>query len=386
MKNVILIVLGLFIIISCKNSEKNNNENKPGPAEEALAEDYKLFDCVRTAIDSTMSSNNVPALAIGVVRDGRLFYAEGYGVHERGSGKKVNENSIFQIGSDTKKFTAIIIRELVSEGKLDLAESIVTYLPDALTTEAKEKLKDITVKNLLLHKSGIPNRAPNNKRIDGDPMLIEYTEQDLIHDLNHLKLDFKPGTDFSYSNFGYAVVGFISELVSGQDYSALVKKYVTEKMGMDNTFIYPKDNQLSLIVTPYRKDDRNVKSEPWKMGKLTPAGGIYSNITDLSKLMVAQISAYREFQLNGEKDNPLLLTENDGIEGSHYGFGLAKTVTKTGTHYGHGGDLDGFAGGYVFSPEHNVGLIMLTSSGGSWLGELEKEIRIRLFKENEEKN
>lgn len=384
MKNIILVILGLFILVACKYSKKNINENIPNPSEEASSEDYRLVDWVRTTIDSTMSANNIPALSIGVVRDGELFYAEGYGVHERGNSKKVNENSIFQIGSDTKKFTAIIVRNLVSEGKLELAEPIVSYLPDALTAEAKENLNDITVKDLLLHKSGIPNRAPSNKRIDGDPMLIEYTEQDLIHDLNHLKLDFEPGTDFAYSNFGYVVVGFISELVSGQEYSTLVEKYITEKLGMDNTFIHPNDDQLSLIVTPYRKDDRNVKSAPWKMGKITPAGGVYSNITDLSKLMIAQIKAYKEFDSNGEIDNPLLLTENDGIEGSHYGFGLGKTVDEYGTRYGHGGDLDGFAGGYVFSPEHNAGLIMLTSSGGSWFGQLEKEIMIKLFKKNEE--
>lgn len=373
----------LVCIIACKQKVINSGINSSGQQSTSQAK-VEIKQWLEEKIDSTISANNIPALSVGIVRDGKLYYSEGFGFHERGSGKKVNENSIFQIGSDTKKFTAIIVRNLVLKGKLELEESIVSYLPDTLTAAAKEKLRDITVKDLLLHKSGIPNRAPSNKRIDGDPMLIEYTEQDLIHDLNHLELDFEPGTDFGYSNFGYAVVGFISELASGLDYSTLVETYITEKLGMDNTFVYPNDEQLPLIITPYRKDDRTIRSEPWRMGKMVPAGGIYSNVIDLSKLMVAQIKAYREFNENGERDNPLILTESDGLKGSHYGFGLGKTVDKiSGSHYGHGGDLDGYASGYVFSPEHNVGLILLTSSGGSWFGQLEKEIRVEVFKDKE---
>lgn len=354
--------------------------NKDTQVKGASAEIDDLIIWLRNIIEDTMEANNIPALSIGIIREGQIYYSDGFGNLERGNGKEVTDKSLYQIGSSTKQFTGIIIRNLIAEGKLDLKGSLITYIPEnALTAEAKEKLKDITVKDMLLHRSGLPNRAPGNKRIDGDPMLIPYNEYDLIKDLNQITLDFQPDTEGAYSNFGYAVLGFVAELASGNAYSALVEKYIAKKYNLENTFIHPNWEQLSSIVTPYRKDDRDIKSAPWRMGKIAPAGGVYSNIHDLSKLMIQQIHAYREFSRTGKADNPLILTDQYEEEGSHYGFGLAKNVDEvTGIRYGHGGDLDGYASSYVFSPEKGKGFILLTSSGGSWIGDLEKEIRDRM--------
>lgn len=143
---------------------------------------------------------------------------------------------------------------------------------------------------------------------------------------------------------------------------------------MNSTFIHPSPEEKLLLVTPYRKDDRSLESEPWNMGLLTAAGGIFSNVTDLSKLMIAQIQAYRNLNRAGKADDPLIVTENENVKGTHYGFGLWMTVNERGVEYEHGGDLDGYASTYLFSPKQQKGLIILTSSGGSWVGELESLI------------
>jgi CubicO group peptidase (beta-lactamase class C family) len=381
MRSITLVFFGLLLLISCK---QNSESSKPtltqkSQAKPAVADENEW---IRSKIDSAMKANNVPALSVGVIRNGKLSYFEGFGVKERGSTSKVDERTIYQIGSDTKKFTGVLANNLILEGKLDVEESIISYLPDALTSRAKEKLKAVTVQHLLLHRSGLPYRAPGNKRVDGEPMLVPYTEQDLLKDLNELELEFEPGSDFGYSNFGYAVVGYILEKASGQSYAALLKKYITDKYDLKNTFVEPGEKQKPLIATPYRKDDRDRETSPFTMGKLTPAGGVYSNVDDLSKFMIAQMRAYRLYDQKGDKGNPLILTESDGIEGSHYGYGLNKTIDKNTTRYGHGGDMDGFASGYVYYPEYNKGLILLTSSGGRWFGQLEGQIRKKLFEQD----
>lgn len=335
-------------------------------------------DEIYKMIDSAMKRNNIPALSVGIIRDGRLNSTWGFGFLSRESPVKVDENSLYQICSDTKKFTAIIVMNLVAEKKLALTEPITSYLGSLLSAESKNKLAGITLENLLLHKSGIPNREPSDKRVDGDPMTIPFTEDEMNKDLNRLTLDFQPGSKFSYSNFGYAIAGYICEKIAGQSYDALVKKYITGKYGMPNTVIYPDKKQMLKVAMPYRKDNRNLQSLPWNMGKMTPAGGIYSNIKDLSMLMIAQMTAYRKYKSKGQQDSLLILTQNTS-EG-HYGFGLAKVIDEYGTHYGHGGDLDGYGSGYVFVPDRDLGLIMLTSSGGRWFAQLEKQIRIELSK------
>lgn len=330
-------------------------------------------------VDSTMKQNNIPAISVGIVKNGRLVYAGGFGVADRVKNIPVNEHSLYQIGSDTKKFTAIIVENLIAQRKLSLEMPVTAYLGNVITPESSDKLSTITLQMLLTHTSGVPNRELSNRRVDGDPMTIEFTEKDLIADLNSMKLDFQPGTKFNYSNFGYAIIGYICERVTGQTYADLVKTFVTNKYHMRNTTISPTTRQSKRIAWPYRKDNRVIKSRPWTMGKMTPAGGIFSNVIDISRLMINQMKAYQEFQESKRVDSLLILTKD--IAEGHYGFGLVKTVDSIGIRYGHGGDLDGYASGYVFLPQKAVGLILLTSSGGRWLGRLEKQLVTELANE-----
>ncbi len=331
----------------------------------------------RNRIDSTMKANNIPAVSFGIIRNGKLVYCGGVGVISRGSKTEVNENTIYQIGSDTKKFTGIIVNNLIKEGKLNTDSPITRYLPE-LTSEARQRLSRITLNHLLIHKSGIPNRAPSDPRVDGDPMVIEYQAQNLVKDLNEIKPEFEPGTKFGYSNLGYAVAGYICEQVTGMYYRDLLKKYITGKYNLKNTFIYPDQEHKAVMATPYRKDNREIETQPFRMGKLAPAGGICSSIMDLSVLMMKQIEEYNNFLKRGKSCSPLILTSKDSVKNAHYGFGLAQNADRKGVHYGHGGDLDGFASGYVFMPEKKLGLILLTSSGGRWFGKLEKDLLNRL--------
>ena len=220
-------------------------------------EAYDRFAWIEAVVDSTMKAENIPALSLGIVMDGKLVYAEGFGVQERDLNKPVDGETLYQIGSDTKKITAIIAKRLALEGQLDFNAPIVSYLDDLITNEAREKLKTITLKELLLHRSGVPYRAPTTRRIDGDPMLIPYSEKDLIHDLNTMNLAAEPGIAFGYSNFGYAIAGFICERASGKTYAMLVQKYVAEELGMTRTRVDPSDAEVQRMAIPYREGQSN---------------------------------------------------------------------------------------------------------------------------------
>lgn len=320
-----------------------------------------------------MLKNDIPALSVGIIHEGKVLLAKGYGVHRRGSTIKASENSIYQIASDTKKMTGIVAKHLAMEGKLDLDAPIVNILGEALKKDARERLKQITTRQLLQHTSGLPYRELTMKRKDGEPMTVPYTEEDLINDLNIVTLKSTPDATFGYSNFGYAVAGYVLEKASGVAYGDLLHNYIANTYGMPNTTTSLSTEQQQQLVTPYTKEDRTVPTKAFIMGKLTAAGGVYSTIEDLSQLMLQQLQAYRTYDVNAPS-NPLVLHKNPFEKKDGYGFGMGKKVFTTGIQLGHGGDMDGFASGYVFSPEHQSGVILLTSSGGSWVGELEKEL------------
>ena len=118
-----------------------------------------------------------------------------------------------------------------------------------------------------------------------------------------------------------------------------------------------------------------VATLPSNMGMATPASAIYSNVTDLSKLLMEQIDAYRTLD-DEATESALVLTEqtSEMDESLQYGFGLIKETKGNNTKYGHGGDADGFACEYFFNPEKKTGVVILTSSGGPWVGQLANQI------------
>ncbi len=365
MKKIVItsiLSLATYFVTAQKNEEVS----------ESTINDSQLIAWAEQKIDSAMRTNNIPSVSAAIIHNGKLILSKGYGVHNRNNGVQTTKNSIYQIASDTKKMTGIIAKNLANEGTLDLDEPIVTYLGDSLGDNAKKRLAHVTLRLLLNHKSGIPYRQLTKKRKDGDPMLNPYTEVDILNDLNLVELKSKPNEKFSYSNFGYAIAGYVCERASGKTYNQLIEKYISKAYSMPNTTTILSQEQTEQLVTPYRKEDRNGETSAFIMGKLAAAGGVYSTVEDLSKLMLNHINVYN---VNSpETSNPLVLHREPSKRENGYGFGLGKKVFDTGIQYGHGGDLDGYASAYLFSPQYQSGVILLTSSGGRWVGELEKQL------------
>ena len=211
-----------------------------------------------------------------------------------------------------------------------------------------------------------------SQRTEGEAWTSGYSRENLINDINKIELNFKPNSQFQYSNSGYAIVGFICENVSGANYEKLLEKYITNKYGLKNTVVSLDDEQKLKLVTPYKKDERKVVTSASIMGMATPASAVYSNANDLTTLLSEQIIAYRQ----KTEQNPMILTTQTSKmdEGLEYGFGLIKEIKDENIKYGHGGDADGFACEYFFNPKQNTGVVILTSSGGRWIGGLADEI------------
>ena len=371
MKNITLIFLGLVFFFACKQNSINYLVKKEQQSTSIKAGET-FDDWLSNKIQKTMKENDIPAISIGIIRDGKLEINKGFGIMQRGMDQKVDGKTIYQIGSLSKTFTGIIANNLILEGKLDPENSINTYMQSILSEEANTMYQKVKLKNLLNHTAGIPRSASlvSRERVGNNYWINGYAKENLYEDINNLKLVRAPGTKWEYSNFAYAIVGYICEQASGESYETLLKKYVTDKFDMQNTCIHLNADQQKLIATPYMKEDRFQETKAFVMGELTPASALFSNVEDLSKLMVEQLSVYKSLE-DSNQPNPLMLT-NDAvptgmIEGLNYGIGLFENVDKMGTSYGHGGDIDGFACDYRFTSDQNSGIVILTSSGGRWI-------------------
>jgi len=135
----------------------------------------------------------------------------------------------FRIASATKPFTVMLILQLVEEGKLKLDGKLTDYLPEF----PKEKGRDITIHQLLTHRSGIigESKIPDLDDVER----LYFTKDELLKYISEWELSYKPGTRSEYSNFGYALLGMIIEKVSGKSYAQLLQEKICEPAGMKNT-------------------------------------------------------------------------------------------------------------------------------------------------------
>lgn len=355
-KSIILsILMGLFIF---NVQAQDTAIDKMGAIDQLLEKYIKEYD--------------VPALSIGIVQDGKTTYIN-KGTYKRNSSETIDENSAFQIASLSKTFTGIIINQLIQENKLELNASIVNYLPAHYSKKLTEKLESITIRDILHHRSGLRRNSKVLNRKDNEPVLYDYSAADFEKDLKRMRI--KKKKEFEYSNFGYAFLGYIAELVTNKSYEELLKEYVTDIYGLDNTAI-----DLALrpdLVQSYRKHKRQVEIVPYVMGKLSPATAIYSSSADLSNLIRHQLSSYKD-----NEGGALILTKDMHlISKDHsvsYGYGLFDW--GNGSH-GHGGDMDGYSSDYCFNPEEQFGFAYLTSCGGKWVGQMSREIYQILLEE-----
>ncbi len=212
-----------------------------------------------------------------VAEAGQVIYRKSYGWANREWNIPNRPEAKYRIASISKQFTAMLILQLVSEGRLSLTGRITDYLP----YYRKDTGRRITIHHLLTHTSGIPD-------LTDDPYFWDY-ETRLQFDLKTLvkkycsgRLEFKPGTQFDYCNSGYVILGAIIEEVTGKDYETLLQERILKPLGLTNT-----GYDQNKTILPYRAAgyDYNYgdyqNANYFDMSSVGAAGALYSTVDDL---------------------------------------------------------------------------------------------------------
>ena len=195
----------------------------------------------KPVISELMAKWGIPGGAVGLIKDGRLVMAEGYGFADRERRRPARPDSLFRIASLSKPITAVVVLKLVEEGRLGLDDKVLRLLGDLKPPAGAyfdPRIGDITVRDLLRHSGGFDRAA------SGDPMFkpmdIAWAmgaappagAETIIRYVLTQPLDFVPGTRFAYSNFGYCVLGRVIERVTGARYRDYVRTKILKPMGI----------------------------------------------------------------------------------------------------------------------------------------------------------
>ncbi len=232
-----------------------------------------------------MRTHRIPGVSLGVIREGHLVKARGYGYANVELEVPVTPASIFQSGSVAKQFTAAAVMMLVEENKIGLDERISAYFPEARDAA----WKNVTVRQLLTHTSGIPDIFGESDADSYDKGILDfqrdYTEDELLRAYLPLKLDFEPGDRWNYSNTGYELLGFLIHRVSGVFYGDFLKRRIFGPLSMDSTRIISEEDIVPNRASGYRIVDGELKNQEWIAPSLNTLadGGMYTNVLDLAK-------------------------------------------------------------------------------------------------------
>jgi CubicO group peptidase (beta-lactamase class C family) len=333
---------------------------------------------IASSIDSIVSplaDAKSPGLAVLVRKNGDTLFERGYGVRELRSLAKIDADTNFRLASCSKQFTALSIMLLVHDGKFSYEEKLTDVFPDFPAYG-----KAITIRNLLNHTSGLPDYEDLMDAAEKRKGALIWTPTNQIQDAEVLNLleketagKFAPGTQWSYSNSGYVILGLVVAKISGRPFREFLRQRIFTPLKMSQTLAFEKGKNEVL----QRAYGHSKEGDVWKETDQSPTsatlgdGGIYSSLTDLAKWD----EALAQHTLLSEKEMQPALTpgqlsagappkwpaNSDRPEGApvSYGFGWFLDPYRNHPRMWHYGDTIGFHTYIQRFPANRLTIIIL---------------------------
>lgn len=337
MKKVVLPIIFFLLTLSYINAQSKEDKQLIKSIDALLAENF---------------SSTTPGCAVLVAKKGRVIYQKAYGSANLELNVPLRPDMVFNLASVTKQFTAVAVLQLEEQGKISVQDSIQKYIPDF-----PSKGFTITIENLLTHTSGIKDymqieeTQPYMERWDFSP-------KKLIDVFRNFPLEFEPGTKFKYSNSGYALLGYIIQKISGENYPEYIKRNILGPLNLVNTYYDSIRIIIPNRVSGYYKDGKNFRNADfWSPTIAYAAGGLLSNVEDLFKwnrsLLTYKIlkkeTLDRAFTAYRLKDGTTV----------NYGYGWIINNVNGITSIEHGGSKNGFVSNVIYFPQQDVFIALL---------------------------
>lgn len=340
--------------------------------------DMSIENSLGEKIASLMERTGVPGVAAGILYQGESI-AFGCGVTSVEHPLPVSDETLFQIGSITKTFTATAMMRLVEDGMLDLDAKVQAYVPDFRVSDDTAS-REVTVRQLLTHEGGWAGDFFHSTGA-GDDAIARY-----VADMAELPQIAPLGSQWSYNNAGFSVAGYIVELVTGRRYEAVLKELVLDPLGLEHTFFEAGDVITHGFAVGHSMVEGKARvARPWALERaIYPVGGITCSVNDLLR--------YARFHLGDGRaeDAPRVLSpESLSLmhspqvtvwENEAWGLGWSVLDEIEGARQvRHGGGTKGQVSSLVLVPERDLAVAVFTNADQG--GVITDEVRRWVLKE-----
>jgi CubicO group peptidase (beta-lactamase class C family) len=336
-------------------------------------------------IQHALQAWQVPGLAIAVVKNDSVVLAKGYGVRELGKVGAVDERTVFAIGSSTKAFTAAAIGMLVDEGRVQWDDRATKNLPDFELYDPYTT-RELTVRDLLTHRSGLPG---GNQLWYG----TDFDRAEILRRVRYLTPASSLRSTFGYNNLMYLAAGQVVASVTGKTWDQFISERLFAPLGMTGSNTTIRDLQgRENVATPHLKVDGRVIPIAWrKVDNIAPAGSINSNVVDMAQWVRLQLGegtylgrrllrpgTVREMHTPQTVIRPDPRRRETNPDGHFWAYGMGWFLEdfRGRTILQHGGNIDGMSAMVGLMPEEHLGMVVLTNLNGT---ELTTAIMFRVF-------
>jgi len=346
---------------------------EPSPSAERVkagATTGSLTVSIDDYISDRMHKRHIPGVSVAIVEDGKVVLAKGYGVANVELSVPATENTVYQLASVTKTFTAAAIMMLVDEGKLRLDDKITARLQDLPAA-----WKEVTVRHLLNHTSGI--KSYTAVRDFFKTARKDYTQSEILDLVAKERPEFAPGEKWSYNNTGYFLLGMLIEKVTGKKYGEVLEERIFKPLGMTQTRV----NDLHAVI-PNRAQGYTWNGKELRNGEyVSPtqpfsAGMLVSTVNDLMKWD----AALRSETLVRKSTLEQMWSPTKLSKGGEEGYGFGWSIAKVNGHrlVAHGGGIPGFSTQLSRYVDDNLTVIVLANSDNGSASALAGGIASRL--------
>ena len=331
------------------NAAITRSDRGPG-----LPSNAEILSIVKQRVGEKRSAG----IVVGVVDPNGHTRVVAYG--DPGPGQPpLDGNSVFEIGSISKVFTATVLAEMVQEGKVRLDDPAQKYLPSRVHLPTRDG-KEITLGNLSEQNSGLPRMPDNFQPADPANPYADYTVQQMYDFLSGYTLTRDIGSLYEYSNLGVGLLGHVLSLAAGKPYEELVRERVWQPLGMTHT---------AITFTPWMKqhlalghDEQGAVVENWDIPTLAGAGAIRSTTNDM--LMFAEANLHPE---RGALERAMAFAHEERAPAGNMRIGLnwLSLHAAHDTIVWHNGGTGGYRTFIGLEPSKKVAVVVMTNSGGT---------------------
>ncbi|MFY7652634.1 MAG: serine hydrolase domain-containing protein [Chitinophagaceae bacterium] len=366
LKFFFLVFLCLSSVISAIKAQENKDFQK------AVSLSNEQISWVDSCLNAFKQQYKVPGLAFAITYQNKVIFSQYAGYASLEDSVKVSASTVFRIASMSKSFTAMAILKLVEQGKLQLHDKVIKYVPELKAADSTN-VATITIEHLLSHTSGLPE-----DNAWGDRQLAVSSKEFSAFLQKGLYFSTTPGVSYEYSNVGFTILGLIIERITQKSYGTFIKEQIWQPLNMKNAFWNYKLIPKKELAKGYSYQGGKWITEPLLADGIYGAmGGMLVSLPsflpylNMHNNQVAVRGTVSNYHLKAMQKPTIISSINDNysyLSGkkttmiSGYGYGLRWQKNKQGVEFiGHSGGLPGFGCNWTVVPQQQIGIVLFTN-------------------------